>query len=79
MRSVSLREADLSQTSLREANLGRADLSEANLCGADLTGVALRGAGLLQAAYNRQTKWPVGLIPTITGAILTDSLDQNLP
>lgn len=65
LRAATLVGADLWGATLRQANLQRADLSGANLEGANLSRAYLMGA-----LYDEFTRWPVGLDPGSTGAIM---------
>jgi uncharacterized protein YjbI with pentapeptide repeats len=64
--------ADLRGADLRRANLEGADLIEANLEGADLREANLHGAVLRGLKYNKETKWPKGLMPSPTGVMVAD-------
>jgi uncharacterized protein YjbI with pentapeptide repeats len=52
------------------ADFTNADLRRARLHGADLTDATLAGALLVGAWYNRNTIWPSGFDPVLSGAIL---------
>lgn len=60
LRGTSFLKADLSN-----ANFHHSDLRDANFEEATMTGVTLTGA-----RYNDATKWPEGLVPLLTGALL---------
>jgi uncharacterized protein YjbI with pentapeptide repeats len=78
---ASLRRSILDHVDLSGADLRNADLSGASLLDTDLTKADLRGADLTGcrqsdmayfrgATYDRTTRWPTGIRPTDTGAIL---------
>ena len=77
LRGVDLRNASLVQSDLRGANLTGADLRGASVDAADLSTADLTGANLTGAIYSLRTRWPVGIDPKSTGAVLHYSRVPN--
>jgi len=74
LRDARLTVADLREADLRGADLTGADLRRADLRGADLTRATLAATVLDRARYDAETKWPAGLTPLLTKAILETPL-----
>jgi len=60
---ASLLDTNLSGANLQGANLTRANLTRANLANANLTSANLKGAILIDASYNKNTKFPDNFNP----------------